>query len=104
MIKSETLRILRTLKDHAHHYSLLIQDYKGTQNPEKCEFPFKFRGKEYNSCTTDADPYEKHWCAVEVDENGNSEGKRWGHCEVSRTVGMKHERVFMRKGLNRERH
>merc|ERR1712012_269485 len=69
--------------------------YKGTQNPEKCQFPFKFLGKVYNTCTTDEDPNEKHWCAVEVDENGNSEGKRWGYCEglhhhLPRSVEVQH--------------
>ena len=59
------------------------QEHGGTKSPQKCVFPFKFRGHEYNACTTVADPDDKPWCAVEVDEKGNSEWKKWGHCHPS---------------------
>ena len=62
---------------------LLIQEYRGTRNPELCRFPFKFRGREYHTCTTVEDPDQKHWCAVEVDEDGHAEEMRWGHCDDS---------------------
>ena len=65
-----------------------MKAFHGTRRPEDCTFPFTYNKKEYNSCTTEEDPDKKHWCAVEVDADGNSEGKRWGHCdlEVSRTL------------------
>ena len=59
----------------------IIQGRRGTKRAEDCVFPFRFKGKEYGACTAEHDPEERHWCAVEVDENGDSEGRLWGHCD-----------------------
>ncbi len=55
----------------------------GTKKPEKCVFPFTFRGKRYEGCTTEHDPDKRSWCSVQVDEDGNHvSGKgHWGHCD-----------------------
>jgi hypothetical protein len=40
-----------------------------------CEFPFKFRGREYTDCTTDYDSDGKEWCSVTYEWE-----QRWGYC------------------------
>ena len=46
-----------------------------------CIFPFKFQGKEYNTCTKDggADVHE-WWCATVVDDKGEHISGQWGKC------------------------
>ena len=34
-----------------------------------CVFPWKFKGKTYNSCTMEWEPDQRPWCATKVDEN-----------------------------------
>ena len=54
----------------------------GPQVNVPCVFPFKFRDKEYNKCTTVADDNNKPWCSTKVDSNGFHIGKEqnWGYC------------------------
>jgi len=55
-----------------------------------CIFPFSFRGKIFDECTTFSDPDEKLWCSTKVDENGLhvSAGKYWGHCDDCRGAAV----------------
>lgn len=57
----------------------------GTQTPEKCKFPFRYYGQEFQSCTTFGEKYKLEWCSVQVDNQGNHvKGQgRWGHCDKS---------------------
>ena len=54
-----------------------------TQKGENCIFPFNYRGKKYNNCTSD---YLKkgtgRWCATGVHRNGTMIKSRWGHCNI----------------------
>eukprot|EP00088_Acartia_fossae_P029698 TRINITY_DN30576_c0_g1_i5.p1 TRINITY_DN30576_c0_g1~~TRINITY_DN30576_c0_g1_i5.p1 ORF type:complete len:639 (+),score=101.64 TRINITY_DN30576_c0_g1_i5:25-1941(+) len=51
-------------------------------NNKRCEFPFRFQGETFASCTTKHDPEGLAWCSTLVDEQRNhvvGEGE-WGHC------------------------
>ena len=41
-----------------------------TEKGFDCVFPFKFKGRNYNKCTTDYSVNKKTWCATEVNSNG----------------------------------
>lgn len=43
--------------------------------PTSCQFPFRFRGREYHDCTTDFDSDGKEWCGVTYEWE-----QRWGYC------------------------
>jgi len=46
-----------------------------------CVFPFSFKGRTYNGCTTDDDPENRLWCSTRTDSNGvHISGREWGHC------------------------
>lgn len=55
----------------------------GTKTPERCKFPFRFKGRIFQSCTDFEDPDGKEWCSVETNSRGNHiQGQgRWGHCD-----------------------
>ena len=44
-----------------------------TTNDVRCQFPFKYNGTEYNSCTTVDNPNNDPWCAISLKGNGNSD-------------------------------
>ena len=44
-------------------------------NNKPCVFPFKYQGKEQNSCI---ESNKKFWCATEVKSNGYY--KKWAYC------------------------
>jgi len=52
-----------------------------TRFPGSCIFPFKYKGKQYDSCTTDHSQNGKPWCAYEVDKDNNVIDRKWGDCE-----------------------
>ena len=50
---------------------------------QKCSFPFSYKGKVYNECTSDKSPggLEKPWCATKVKLPGGLPYKdNWGYC------------------------
>ena len=46
-----------------------------------CKFPFKLKGKTYNTCTTATDPDNKNWCSTKTDSNGKHMRGQWGYCD-----------------------
>jgi hypothetical protein len=46
----------------------------------ECSFPFEFRGKLYNHCTTDWSDSEQAWCSVTREFDG-----KWGRCAPAGT-------------------
>merc|ERR1712058_136437 len=48
---------------------------------ERCVFPFKYKGKEYKSCTYADSPTP--WCSTMVDSSGTAITNRWGDCDTS---------------------
>merc|ERR1712008_505036 len=54
----------------------------GPSANQPCIFPFKWNGKNYNSCPVDSDDTNETWCSTKTDSNGNhitGQGL-WGHC------------------------
>jgi len=51
----------------------------------RCRVPFRYKGKQYASCTT-AD-WHTHWCATGTDSNGDYNGL-WGNCDFSSSGGQ----------------
>ena len=56
-----------------------------TETDQDCIFPFKFNGKTYENCTTDAlndsqDP--EAWCATETDGDGIMVEGKFGECDL----------------------
>lgn len=65
-----------------------------TKTDQECDFPFTYKGKTYENCTTDAlddkTNADKAWCATETDEDGVMlEGKHdecdFDSCEFVKT-------------------
>ena len=55
------------------------------QKCAKCVFPFSYKGKVYNECTSDASPggLEKPWCATLVErpwDGAEISRSEWGYC------------------------
>ena len=46
-----------------------------------CRFPFTWKGSEYHGCTRDG-VEQYHWCALEVDAEGELVADRWGVCDM----------------------
>jgi len=46
-----------------------------------CVFPFKYKGKQYQSCSGIDET--KPWCSHKVDSNGEHVSGRWGYCAAS---------------------
>ena len=46
-----------------------------------CVFPFSFGGKRYDACTADSDRDGLHWCATQVDGDGELVLGQWGYCD-----------------------
>ena len=52
----------------------------GSQGGSPCVFPWKYKGKTYNSCTMDWETDQRPWCATKVDENGAVFSTNYGYC------------------------
>ena len=48
-----------------------------------CQFPFKYLGKTYYTCTYDYGYVTEHkpWCSTKTDENFNHVIRNWGVCD-----------------------
>lgn len=51
----------------------------------QCHFPFKYKDKTYNECTT-LNNSGVAWCAAKVDQHGVYIGGEWGKCPGSCTI------------------
>ena len=54
-----------------------------TVGNKPCQFPFRYNGVSYSTCSLEAaDDENKPWCSTLVDENGNhvSGGGHYGDC------------------------
>ena len=56
-----------------------FKDKCQTKEGEKCVFPFVYKEKKYDGCTTDYSKNGLAWCATAVNENGNVD-RHWGDC------------------------
>jgi len=54
---------------------------KGKERQRPCIFPFKFKGKTYNQCTTDESINGKPRCAYKVNKQGKVANGKWAECE-----------------------
>ena len=58
-----------------------------------CVFPFKYKEKEYSSCTYDDAVDGRPWCSVKIDDLGDHAtgvSDQWGHCNAACSVeGMR---------------
>merc|ERR1712130_717202 len=54
-----------------------------TINCQKCIFPFKYQGVEYNKCTTVDSENLAPWCAVDIQEDGEATYGAWEDCDPS---------------------
>lgn len=45
-----------------------------------CVFPFKYKGRTFNGCTTNDDLLGRAWCATSRDRDGQLEKGKWGYC------------------------
>ena len=77
-----------TSERHWACYAKHVQGNKAceTTSGKSCQFPFKYRGKVYLSCTK-AGNGDKNWCATDVDENKNYQSGDWENCDMSTCLG-----------------
>ena len=56
-----------------------------TKTDQECDFPFTYKGKTYENCTTDAlnsdETNLNAWCATETDEEGVMVEGKYGECD-----------------------
>jgi len=66
-------------------------------DPVECDFPFTYKGKEYNGCTDADSPDGSKWCATKVDSNRemlqDSSHKTyfWGTCDMAKCHEHSHQ-------------
>ena len=64
-----------------------------TKTDQECDFPFTYKGKTYENCTTDAldetTNADKAWCATETDEDGVMLEGKHGECDLDRCEYVK---------------
>ena len=53
---------------------------KGGDPNALCIFPFRYRGKTYDTCITIGITNNQAWCATKVDNLGNYVRGKWGNC------------------------
>ena len=61
----------------------------GPSSNSWCVFPFKYKGKEYTSCTYDDAVDGRPWCSIKDDTSDNhmnSLSDQWGHCNAACAV------------------
>jgi hypothetical protein len=72
--------------------------HSGVGPGKACVFPFTYKGKTYNECTTNyAIGHATSWCSVETDKDGNHIDGRYGKCWCPSTQGI-HEHCWARMG------
>ncbi|XP_066560184.1 epididymal sperm-binding protein 1 isoform X1 [Amia ocellicauda] len=55
----------------------------GNSNGAPCQFPFKYKNKDYYNCTTDSEKSKRLWCATTSDY---AQDPKWGYCPTSGVV------------------
>lgn len=60
-----------------------VETIGGTETPEECIFPFKYKNQTFHDCTTFDESDDKEWCSVETDSQGDHmfDLRRWGYCD-----------------------
>ena len=77
--------------NNSHFISIAVctttkQDDEGEDKPKNevhdCVFPFKYKGKTYEKCTTVDSENNKAWCAYDIQPGTEvpQDGKHWGDC------------------------
>jgi hypothetical protein len=101
---SPTIHIILFMKHQTFRYLLLYSDTRVIYFIEKnhthlaahcktysgvyCEFPFIYKGKTYNKCTTDGNALGRWWCATKVEmyhrhckEGCGTYTNDWSYCK-----------------------
>jgi hypothetical protein len=68
---------------------------QGVGANRKCTFPFQFKGKRYDFCTTE--DHTAEWCAIKVGPNGSFLAGQWAECSPAC-----HERKAQTIGITQE--
>ena len=55
----------------------------GSHKNQECQFPFIFRGTEYNTCITGS-KRPQPWCPTELDSSQTYIRGKWGYCDTSK--------------------
>ena len=53
----------------------------GSHKDQECQFPFTFRGIEYNTCISGS-KRRQPWCPTELDNIGAYINGMWGYCDT----------------------
>ena len=59
-----------------------------TANAQRCIFPFKYKGKTYNSCIKVDSVNEVAWCALALNGNGEVIFEERADCDPNCFVGL----------------
>ena len=79
------LSIVCAIKARVEGSPSMCNTVGGPESGKPCIFPFRFRDKTYNKCTTTGnDPGDdKAWCSTKTDSSGEHIQGNWGNCALS---------------------
>ena len=69
--------------EYDHYDDQTCKTISGSIKNKECQFPFTFRGTEYNTCITGS-KRQQPWCPTELDNSGAYITGMWGYCDTSK--------------------
>ena len=70
-----------SLANDIYDFHIIALPSCGTEDGEKCEFPFSYGGTQHTSCIEwSSNGNGKPWCATKTREDGSHES--WGFCDM----------------------
>ena len=69
--------------EYDHYDDQTCKTISGSNKNQECQFPFIFRGTEYNTCITGS-RRQQPWCPTELDDSQSYITGKWGYCDTSK--------------------
>ncbi len=72
-----------------------MTNLEGPQKRKKCVYPFIYKAKTYNHCTTDGRTDGKRWCATKVDEKREYIENEIGICDPDSKIHSQYKGITL---------